>query len=134
VLFMRHIDTFAPFDERTIYDPQLPSGLRILDQRGVPGFKITRIRVIHDLNTQVDVRERSRDVYPPTAQLWRVGTGREPAAGFERPRNDPHPEYVADEYVQSTQTVRGTVDLIREAGRTGNYGWIEREGLVLRNP
>jgi vancomycin resistance protein YoaR len=134
VLFMRHVDTFAPFDERIIYDPKLPSGLRILDQRGVPGFKITRVRVIHDLNTQGDVRERSRDVYPPTAQLWRVGTGRESTAGFERPRNDPHPEYVADEYVQTTQTDRGTVDLIREPGRTGNYGWIERERLVLRKP
>lgn len=134
VLFTRHIDTIIPFDERTNYDPKLPSGLRILEQRGVPGFKITRTRVIHDLNTQADVRERSRDVYPPTAQLWRVGTGREPPPGFERPPNDPHPEYVADEYVQIAQTERGTVDLIREPGRTGNSGWIEREGLVLRKP
>jgi len=134
VLFMRHIDTIAPFEEHVSYDPKLPSGLRVLDQRGVPGFKITRIRVIHDLVTQVDIRERTRDVYPPTAQLWRVGTGGESRPGFERPRNDPHPEYLADEYLQTTQTERGTVDLVREAGRTGNYGWVEREGLVLRKP
>lgn len=134
VLFMRHIDSIAPFEEHVRYDPKLPSGLRVLDQRGVPGFKITRIRVIHDLVSAVDVRERTRDVYPPTAQLWRVGTGGEARPGSDRPRNAAHPEYVADEYVQTTQDERGTVDLFREAGRTGNYGWVEREGLVLRKP
>jgi vancomycin resistance protein YoaR len=134
VLFMRHIDSTQPFEERTTFDAKLPSGLRVLEQRGVPGFKITRVRVIHDLKTQADVRERSRETYPATAQVWRVGTGREPPPGFARPRNDPHPEYVADEYIQTTQSERGTIDVVREAGRTGNYGWIERERLVLRKP
>lgn len=134
VLFMRSIDTIIPFEERISVDPKLPTGLRILEQRGVPGLKITRVRVVHDLTTLVDLRERTRDVYPPTAQLWRVGTGGEPPAGFVRPRNDPHPEYVADEFLQTTQTERGTVDLLRDPGRTGNYGWIEREGLVVRKP
>ena len=34
VLFMRHIDTIAPFEEHVKYDPKLPAGLRVLDQRG----------------------------------------------------------------------------------------------------
>jgi hypothetical protein len=108
--------------------------MRILDQRGIPGLKLTRIRNIHDLTTNADTREETHDAYPPTAQLWRYGTGGVAPAGFVRPRNDAHPEYVADEYLQTTQTERGTVDLVREPGRTGNYGWIEREGLVVRNP
>jgi hypothetical protein len=134
VFLSRKIDDVLPFEERVVLDPALPSGLRVLEQRGVPGFKLTRFRVVQDLKTQAAVRERTSDTYPPTPQLWRVGTGREPSAGFERPRNDAHPEYVADEYLQMTQTERGTVDLIREAGRSGTYGWIEREGLVLRKP
>jgi vancomycin resistance protein YoaR len=134
VIFERRIDTIIPFEERVRVDPNLPSGMRVLDQRGVPGFKITRIRTIRDLATNSDTREETRDAYPPTAQLWRAGTGGAAPAGFVRPRNDPHPEYVADEYLQITQTERGTVDLVRQPGRTGNYGWIEREGLVVRKP
>jgi vancomycin resistance protein YoaR len=134
VVFSRHIDSVTPFEERTIVDAKLPTGLRVLEQRGIPGFKITRVRVIHDPATNQDVREHNTDSYPPTPQLWRVGVGGEPHPGFERPRNDPHPEYVADEYLQMTQTERGTEDLLRDAGHTGAYGWIEREGLVLRKP
>jgi vancomycin resistance protein YoaR len=132
VTFIRHIDATLPFEERVIEDRSLPSGLRVLSQRGVPGFKITRFRIVSDETTHVSVRERSQDSYPPTAQLWRVGTGREPPAGFERPRNDPHPEYIADEHLQMTQTEAGTYDVARDSGRTGSYGWIERERLLVR--
>ncbi|HKP56372.1 MAG TPA: VanW family protein [Polyangiales bacterium] len=134
VVFIRHIDGITPFEERTSVDAKLPVGLRVLDQRGIPGFKVTRVRIIHDPATNQDVRERNTDSYPPTPQLWRVGIGGEARPGFERPRNDPHPEYVADEYLQMTQTERGTQDLLREPGRSGDYGWIERDGLVLRKP
>ncbi len=132
VIFMRHIDTIVPFEERTIADRTLPAGVRVLEQRGIPGFEITRVRVVRDAANQQDIRERSTDSYPPTAQVWRVGLGPEARPNFERPRNDPHPEYVADEFLQMTQNERGTLDIIREAGRTGDSGWTEREGLVLR--
>ena len=70
---------------------------------------------------------------PPTTQLWRVGTGREAPAGFERPKNDAHPEYVADEYLQITQTHdHHTYDVQSEPGRSGVYGWTERERMVVR--
>jgi vancomycin resistance protein YoaR len=134
VTFIRHIDAMLPFEERIIDDPSLPSGLRVLSQRGVPGFKITRFRIVSDETTHVSVRERTQDSYPPTTQLWRVGTGREPAPGFERPRNDPHPEYIADEHLQMTQTEAGTHDVARDIGRTGSYGWIDREGMRVQRP
>jgi len=133
VTFIRHIDSTLPFEERILEDPSLPAGLRVLSQRGVPGFKITRFRIVSDDTTHVSVRERSEDSYPPTAQLWRVGTGREPPPGFERPRNDAHPEYIADEHLQMTQTESGTYDVARDSGRTGSYGWIAREGMLVHN-
>jgi hypothetical protein len=132
VTFIRHIDSMQPFEERIVGDPRLPSGSRVLAQRGVPGFKISRFRIIRNDVTHVSVRERMQDNYPPTTQLWRIGTGREPRADFERPRNDPHPEYVADEHLQMSQNEHGSYDVMRAAGRTGSYGWIEREGLLVR--
>jgi vancomycin resistance protein YoaR len=131
VQFIRHIDTVMPFEERIVRDASLPGGLRVLAQRGMPGFKITRYRIVTDEVSHVSVRERTRDIYPPTPQLWRIGTGREPPPDFERPRNDAHPEYVADEYLQMTQTEAGTFDVARDIGRTGSYGWIAREGMLV---
>ncbi|HKU39817.1 MAG TPA: VanW family protein, partial [Polyangiales bacterium] len=91
VIFIRHIDSAIPFEERTSVDAKLPSGMRVLDQRGIPGFKVTRVRIIRDPVGRQDVRERTTDSYAPTPQLWRVGIGGEPRPGFERPRNDPRP-------------------------------------------
>lgn len=133
VTLIRRIDATLPFAERVTEDPALPSGLRVLDQRGVPGFSVTRFRVIEDQRTHASVRERSHDNYPPTTQLWRVGKGGEPAPGFERPKNDAHPEYIADEYLSVTQLqARGQYEVTRDTGRSGSYGWTEREGMVSR--
>ncbi len=133
VTFIRRIDTILPFEEHFTKDGSLPSGLRVLAQRGVPGFKITRERVIKDDKLGTTVNERTQDAYPPTAQLWRIGKGNEPGAGFVRPPNDAHPEYVADEYLEVTQNeASGSYEVKREPGRTGRYGWTEREGMVSR--
>ncbi|HEX2675269.1 MAG TPA: VanW family protein [Polyangiales bacterium] len=135
VTLIRHIDAIVPFTEHISEDPSLPTGLRVLVQRGVPGFKITRFRVIEDLKNHSALRERTTDSYPPTTQLWRVGTGNEPAPGFERPKNDAHPEYVADEYLAVSQSPeQGTFEVAREPGRSGTFGWTEREGMVSRKP
>jgi hypothetical protein len=134
VQFIRTIDTIIPFEERSVLDRSLPTGLHVLRQRGVPGFKITRDRIVTDDYTQLSVRERTQDSYPPTAQLWRIGAGGEPAQDFERPRNDPHPEYIADEHLQMTQTAAGSYEVTRDSGRTGSYGWTAREGLLVRQP
>jgi vancomycin resistance protein YoaR len=132
VTFLRRVDETMPFEEQVVEDEELPSGLRVLAQRGIPGFRLTRLRVVRDEQTQVAVREKSTDTYPPTTQLWRVGTGPEADDEFELPRNDAHPEYVADEYMKAVAGpgIDG-IDVTRKAGRTGTYGWTERENMIL---
>ncbi len=130
VTFLRRVDATLPFDEKVVRDESLARGMRVLQQRGIPGFEITRFRVVKDERTQVATRERTTDTYPPTAQIWREGAGPEPTPDFQPPKNDAHPEYVADEFMSATQGphIEGIV-AESEPGRTGNYGWTEREGM-----
>jgi len=132
VTFMRRIDKTMPFTERVVEDEALPRGFKVLAQRGIPGFEVTRFRVIKDETTGVATRERNTDTYPPTEQIYRVGTGPELAVDAELPRNDPHPEYVADEVLVATQGpgIDGTREE-RTTGRTGTYGWTAREGMQI---
>ncbi len=131
VTFLRRVDATAPFEEKIELDETLPRGMRILQQRGVPGFEITLLRVIHDERTKVAVRERGKDTYPPTAQIWRVGTGPEPAPDFQPPKNDAHPEYVADEFMSATQGPNTDgIEVDATPGRTGSYGWTVRENML----
>lgn len=130
VSFVRRIDDFEAFGEREIEDPNLPAGVRVLTQRGVPGFSVTRFRVIRDPELHTARRERSEDTYPPTTQVWRVGTGEPAPEDYEPPAGDRHNEYRADAYMAVTQGVgvEGT-QIVRRAGRTGTLGWTTREGM-----
>lgn len=130
VSFVRRIDDFEAFGEREIEDPNLPAGVRVLTQRGVPGFSLTRFRVIRDPELHTARRERSEDSYPPTTQVWRVGTGEPAPEDYEPPAGDRHNEYRADSYMAVTQGVgvEGT-QVVRRAGRTGTAGWTTREGM-----
>ena len=84
------------------------------------------------------VRERWNDVYPPTQQIVRVGTG-QGARELAKVEDDPHPEYVADELLVLTQgpDVESTAVgegggghyEYREPGRFGDYGWTEKAGM-----
>jgi hypothetical protein len=144
VTFVRKIDDVLPFAEIERPDPKLPKGVRVLAQRGIPGFRIHRYRVVRD--GPFAVRERWNDSYPPTNQIVRVGV----ADGNDGDdiEDDPHPEYVADDYLVLLQgpDVKGTVGStsepspterrdgggmveLREAGRTGERGWTERAGF-----
>lgn len=137
ITFMRRVDEAMPFEEKEINDESLPRGFRVLQQRGIPGFKLTRWRVVRDDATRISRRERMSDTYPPTTQLWRVGAGGDPGDDFQVPKNDAHPEYVADEYLSATQSSDGEgLKVIRKPGRYGYYGWTEREGMmaVAKNP
>jgi vancomycin resistance protein YoaR len=138
VTFVRKINEVTPFAERETPDPKIPKGARVLAQRGIPGFKITRYRILRD--GAFAVREHTQDVYPPTAQIWRVGTG-EPDPKYVS-LDDEHPEYVADEYLVVTQGPDmqsphakgaerggGTVES-RVAGKYGTHGWTVREGFA----
>jgi vancomycin resistance protein YoaR len=132
VTFMRRIDKTTPFAERVVEDDALPRGFRVLAQRGIPGFTVTRFRVVRDEKTQVSTRDRNSDTYPPTEQIIRIGTGPELAPDADLPRNDPHPEYIADELLIARQGpgIDGTTEE-RVAGRTGTYGWTLREGMQV---
>jgi vancomycin resistance protein YoaR len=131
VTFLRRVDDVMPFQEKTVADPSLPHGMRILQQRGIPGFQITSFRVVRDEATQVAHRERRSDTYPPTSQIWREGSGGEPPADFRPPKNDAHPEYVADEFMAATQGPNTDgIEVTATPGRTGNYGWTEREKML----
>jgi vancomycin resistance protein YoaR len=131
VSFLRRIDEISQFEEKLVPDPSLPRNMRILQQRGIPGFKITRFRVVRDEQTAIARRERSSDSYPPTAQIWRVGRGGEPVVDFHPPKNDAHPEYVADEFMTATQG-SGTdgIEVSAVPGRSGTFGWTEREKMM----
>jgi hypothetical protein len=140
VTFVRKIDEARRFDVREVPEPRLPRGQRIVSQRGVPGFNVTRFRIVRE--GPFAYRERLSDVYPPTSEIVRVGTGGEPADASLH--DDEHPEYVADDYLSVTQgpDVRspgateverggGTTE-VRVAGRYGMKGWSNKAGAFDR--
>ncbi|HEY8432378.1 MAG TPA: VanW family protein [Sandaracinaceae bacterium] len=135
VSFVRRIDELRAYDEREVEDPSLPRGVRVLRQRGVPGFRITRWRIVRDVARNQAVRTRSEDVYPPTTQIWRVGTGGQAPEGYVPPEGDTHGEYTADEYLSVVQGVgvEGT-QIVRRAGRSGTPGWTQRMGYPQPDP
>jgi hypothetical protein len=121
VTFIRHIDEVVPFTERSVDDATLPRGARILRQRGIDGYAIRRYRVIRQGARAI--RETGSDRYPATQQIWRVGTGAMPLVPAELPPDDPHPEYIADQYLSLTQgpevhTPTGLIE-VKQPGRTG---------------
>ncbi|MBC7171014.1 MAG: VanW family protein, partial [Polyangiaceae bacterium] len=135
VTFVRRIDAVRPYVEQIREDPSLPAGVRVLDQRGVAGFRVTRLRVTRDPATNQAVRTRTRDVYPPTTQIWRVGTGDAAREGYIPPAGDTHPEYRADAFMTMTQGpgIVGTVER-REPGTTGTPGWTAASGMPQSSP
>lgn len=130
VTFIRkimHIDRFA---EREVPDPNLPPGVRVLTQRGIPGFRIRRYRIVREGDQAV--RERWEDIYPPTTQIWHVGIG---GGNGRPPTPDDHAEYTADQYMAVTQAVgESRMQEIRRPGITGTPGWTVREGLARPLP
>jgi vancomycin resistance protein YoaR len=137
VTFFRRIDEVVPFEEVERPTPKLHRSVRVLAQRGIPGFKMTSSRVVRE--GAYAVRTKWSDTYPPTAQIVNVGTGT-PDTAVEG-HDDAHPEFVVDEVLVVTQgpDIRtpgateaepggGTVES-REPGRTGTYGWTERAGM-----
>jgi vancomycin resistance protein YoaR len=143
VTLIRRVMEALPYDEIERPDKTLPSGERVLSQRGVAGFKIRRYRILRD--GAHATRERWDDVYPPTQQIVRVGTG-EVTKNAKVPDDDAHPEYLADELLVVTQGPDtrdqrpesgdakdddrdGTMSESREPGRYGEAGWTEKAGM-----
>lgn len=130
VSFVRRVDGVTPYTERVVDDPSLPLGVRVLAQRGMPGFRITRFRVVRDLSTNQAIRERQVDQYPPTVQIWRVGAGGPVPPDYEAPEGDSHPEYRADAFVEMTQGpgITGTEERANP-GFSGVVGWTRTAGM-----
>jgi len=137
VTLIRHIASAIPFEQVEREDKHLPSGVRVLSQRGVPGFKLHRYRIVRD--GPYAVRERWNDVYPPTTQIIKVGTGDMPRDSVNV-RGDQHPEYAADELLTVTQGLDvdekdtrpgGATQEWREHGKYGEAGWQEKAGMPV---
>jgi hypothetical protein len=149
VTLIRRIDAAVPFEEVERPDKELPNGVRVLGQRGVPGFKLRRYRIIRE--GDYAVRERWDDTYPPTSQIVRVGAGDMPKDQL-KVQDDQHPEYLADELLVSTQGPSldaadaadadedgkkdndtadrgGVMRESREPGKYGTAGWTEGAGM-----
>ena len=138
VTYLRHIDSAIAYDEVERPDRTLPAGTRVLSQRGVAGFKLHRYRILREGSTAV--RERWDDVYPPTTQIVRTGTGEAVDRG-RKPKDDGTLEYVADELLVMTQSppdgssdsaeAPGVMQEWREPGKTGEHGWTEKAGMPV---
>ena len=147
VTLIRRIDAALPFEEVERPDKDLPNGVRVLGQRGVPGFKLRRYRIIREGDNAV--RERWDDTYPATSQIVRVGTADKAKDATKVPPDDQHPEYVADELLVTTQGPKldaadadddgkkdadtadrgGITRESREPGKYGTAGWTEEAGM-----
>jgi vancomycin resistance protein YoaR len=144
VTLIRRVLEAIPYEEIERPDKTLPSGERVLAQRGVAGFKIRRYRIVRE--GAHAARERWDDVYPPTQQIVRIGSG-EQKKSAKLPGDDAHPEYVADELLVVTQGPDtkdqrdakdsggdgdrddGSMSESREPGRFGEEGWTEKAGM-----
>jgi vancomycin resistance protein YoaR len=135
VTLVRRILDAIPYDQVERRDERLPSGVRVLAQRGTPGFRLRRYRIVREGDHAV--RDRWDDTYPPTTQIVRVGTGAMPKDSVKA-HDDPHPEYVADELLVMTQgpgvvtggeTPQKTTLEDRDPGRFGRYGWTAQAGM-----
>ena len=140
VTFVRKILEVLPYQEVERADSKLPAGARMLSQRGVPGFRVQKHRILRD--GPFAVRERTVDSYPPTAQIVRVGTG-DSSGDAVSILDDQHPEYTADEYLTVTQgpgiLTRGVERDVpggpmvenRVPGKTGKSGWTVTAGFPV---
>jgi len=87
-----------PFEEVERKTPKLPEGMRVLAQRGIPGFKTTSSRVVRD--GAYAVRYKWSDSYPPTMQIFNVGSG--PKELTSEAKDVAHPEYAVADYLVLT--------------------------------
>jgi vancomycin resistance protein YoaR len=133
VTLIRRVESALPYEQLERADDSMPEGKRVLGQRGIPGFKLRRYRIVRE--GAHAVRERWNDLYPPTAQIIRVGTGKKVREGLVA-KDDAAPEYLADELLVLTQGIddQGQTLESREPGKTGKAGWTEAAGMPLWRP
>ncbi len=134
---IRRITDIQPYEQLERPDEKLPRDTRILAQRGMPGFAVTRYRILR--SGAHAIRERWLDRYPPTPQIIRVGTLESTFSG-KLPEDDRHGEYLADELLVMTQSTLtpdpnraeepdDTTSEWREPGKSGRLGWTRELGM-----
>ncbi|MDP3277603.1 MAG: VanW family protein [Deltaproteobacteria bacterium] len=129
VTFVRKIMHVERFPTRDIPDANLAPGQRVITQRGIPGFRVRRYRIVRDGDQAV--RERWEDTYPPTVEIVHVGTG---GGSGGTPNPDDHPEYTADQYMATVQSPGETrMQEVRRPGMTGVAGWMVAQGFSRGN-
>jgi vancomycin resistance protein YoaR len=130
ISIVRKIDGATPFERIERSDDALPSGMRVVTQRGVPGIQLHRYRIRRD--GAHAVRETTVDRYPPTAQLVRVGVGR-PSTNAVRPWSPAAAEYLVDELLVISQSAETDGPLLeqRTPGIFGSAGWSENIGAPV---
>lgn len=134
VTLVRRVTGHIPYQELERPDSSLPEGTRVLAQRGIPGFKLRRYRIVR--NGPHAIRERWDEQYPPTSQIVRIGTAAE-GGKKKRPRDDGHPEYTADELLVVTsrpddENAQQVTKITRRTrGKYGESGWTEEAGMPI---
>jgi vancomycin resistance protein YoaR len=101
VTFIRKILAETPYEIQEIEDSTLPRGIKILEQRGIPGYKVRRDRILQQGTRWI--RERSIDLYPPTPEIIRIGTGNMKKDSVKLPKEDTHPPYTVKRYLKMSQ-------------------------------
>jgi len=132
VTLIRKIDEALPYEELERPVPSRPRGERRLAQRGVPGFRLHRYRIVR--RGEHTLRDKWRDVYPPTSQIVEVGTGEQVLEKSKAKKSDGTPEYLADELLiltlkRPTQNDPSEFAENREPGPYGDAGWTARRGM-----
>ncbi|HSC87724.1 MAG TPA: VanW family protein, partial [Polyangiaceae bacterium] len=132
VTLIRKVDEALPYEQLERPEPRLSKGERALAQRGLPGFRLHRYRIVR--RGSHTVREKWRDVYPPTAQVIAVGTG--PAKIEKKRTSDGTPEFLADELLVLTQRRPqgggpGEFAENRVQGKFGEPGWTRAAGMAF---
>ena len=102
VSLLRKIIGTTPYPVRTVNDENLPKGKEVITQRGVPGYKVSRFRIIE--RDKVAYRFQSFDRYPPTVEFVHKGTGGAGAIDAKSaPKPDMHKPYRASPSLRMVQ-------------------------------
>lgn len=122
----RAVEQSTAFDEVRRDDPTLPRGTTQIARGGTPGLRVVLVRRIRDPHDGRIHDDERAIVYPPRAQLVRVGAASRARAA---PTASIPPEPLYDEYL--ALRLRRGHDLpevfARHAGRTGTRGWTQPE-------
>ncbi|MBN2714913.1 MAG: VanW family protein [Deltaproteobacteria bacterium] len=102
VSLLRRVIGTTPYPVRVVDDENVPRGKEVVTQRGVPGYKVSRFRIIE--RDKVAYRFQSFDRYPPTVEFVHKGSGNPGAIDAKSaPKPDMHKPYRASPSLRMVQ-------------------------------